>query len=198
MAYVRAAARGHLWLEDQAPETPVGLVLGAQVYPTGRPSRFLRARLELGVRLYRRSVVRALLLSGDANAPEYDEPAAMRAYLVARGVPASKILLDEAGYDTYDSCYRAQDVFGLTRVLVLTQSYHLPRAVGTARLLGLGADGVGDDSVSDAGLPWVRGAVRDQVACVKTVLDLASHRRPFLGPSRASEVSAALELVRAR
>jgi vancomycin permeability regulator SanA len=183
---VRGAAAGHLYPLDQVPYAPVGLVLGAQVYPNGMPSRFLRARLDLALLLLQRGTVDRLLLSGDARAPEYDEPAAMRDHLVAAGAPADRLVLDPGGLDTYDSCVRARDVFGVQQVVVVTQTYHLPRAVATARLIGLDAVGVGDRTVrlreDGEGLnePWSRGWVRDQVACVKTLWDVGTQRRPAL------------------
>jgi vancomycin permeability regulator SanA len=184
IAVVRGAAAGHLYPLDQVPSAPVALVLGAQVYPSGMPSRFLRARLDLALLLLQRGTVDRLLLSGDAQAPEYDEPAAMRAHLLAAGALDDRLVLDPWGLDTYDSCVRARDVYGVERVVVVTQAYHLPRAVGTARLLGLDAVGVGDRTVRQReegdGLnePWIRGWVRDQVACVKTVWDVGTRRRP--------------------
>jgi vancomycin permeability regulator SanA len=181
---VRAAAAGRCFREHRVPPAPVGLVLGAQVYPNGMPSRFLRARLDLGHRLLAAGRVDRLLLSGDAQAPEYDEPAAMRDYLLAAGIPGHLLTLDPYGLDTYDSCVRARDVYSADRVVIVTQTYHLPRAVGTARLVGLDAVGVGDSTVrrreDGDGLnePWVRGWFRDQLACVKTVWDVATRRRP--------------------
>ena len=185
VGFVRLRAAGHRHPELSVPPAPVALVLGAQVHPDGVPSSFLAARLELAARLLQAGRVRVLLLSGDARAPEYDEPAAMRRYLLARGVPAERLVLDPYGLDTYDSCVRARLVFGLTHVVVVTQSYHLPRAVATARAVGLQADGVGDTSVRRLSRPWVHGLLRDQVACVKTVLDLLRRREPVLGPASA-------------
>ncbi len=182
VAFVRRGAAGHRYAEADVPSAPVGLVLGAQVYPDGTPSSFLAARLELGRRLLEAGTVQVLLLSGDASAPEYDEPVAMSAYLVAAGVPVERLVLDGHGYDTYDSCVRAREVFGLERVVVVTQTYHLPRAVATARAVGLDAIGVGDDTVRRTSRAWLRGLVRDQVACVKTVVDLTTAREPVLGP----------------
>ena len=181
---VRGAAAGHLYPLDQVPYAPLALVLGAQVYPSGTPSRFLRARLDLALLLLQRGTVDRLLLSGDAQAPEYDEPAAMRSHLLAAGAEDDRLVLDPWGLDTYDSCVRARDVYGVDRVVVVTQTYHLPRAVGTARLIGLDAVGVGDRTVrlqeegDRLNEPWVRGWVRDQVACVKTVWDVGTRRRP--------------------
>ncbi|GAA1435770.1 hypothetical protein GCM10009616_33760 [Microlunatus lacustris] len=182
VGFVRWHAAGHLHAEAAAPAAPVALVLGAQVHPSGVPSSFLAGRLDLARRLLEAGRVQVLLLSGDGAAREYDEPAAMRRYLRAAGVPDEAMVLDRFGLDTYDSCFRASRVFGVERLLVVTQSYHLPRAVGTARALGLAAEGVGDVSVRRLRPAYLRGLFRDQVACVKTVVDLATRRQPALGP----------------
>lgn len=123
---MHGTASGCIYPLDQVPYAPVGLVLGAQVYLSGRPSRFLRARLDLALLLLQRGTVDRLLLSGDAQAPEYDEPTAMRDHLVAAGAPADRLELDPYGLDTYDSCVRARDVYGVQRVVIVTQGYHLP------------------------------------------------------------------------
>jgi vancomycin permeability regulator SanA len=183
VAFVRTTAAGHLFSEEDVPPAPVALVLGARVYPDGTPSSFLAARLDVARRLYLAGTVQVLLVSGDNLAPEYNEPEAMRRYLIAAGVPADRIVTDHAGFDTYDSCVRAKRVFGVSELIVVTQSYHLPRAVATARRVGLAANGVGDDSCRLLRRAWRRGVVRDQLACVKTVLDLARSRVPALGPA---------------
>jgi len=96
------------------------------------------------------------------------------------------MVLDRFGLDTYDSAYRAGEVYGVGRLLVVTQAYHLPRAVATCRALGIDADGVGDVAVRRLSSAWVRGVLRDQVACVKTVIDLVTRRQPVLErPSRS-------------
>lgn len=178
--YVRSLARGHLFSGTEVPYAPVGLVLGAQVYPDGTPSSFLRARLDLGRSLLLQGKVGMLLVSGDHAALDYDETAAMQQYLLDQGVPAQSIVVDRHGYDTYDSSVRARDVYQATKITVITQSYHLPRAVGTARAVGLDAAGVGDDSVRDRRLAWTKGVLRDQLACLKTLADLSTERRPVM------------------
>ena len=80
-------------------------------------------------------------MSGDNMAPEYNEPDAMRDYLINAGVPAEQVIADYAGFDTYDSCARAKRIFGVSKLIVVTQSYHLPRAVATCRALGVDATG---------------------------------------------------------
>jgi vancomycin permeability regulator SanA len=181
---VRRTADGHIYSAADVPPAPIALVLGAQVYPDGTPSPFLAARLDLARQLFDTGKVKAILVSGDKMAKEYDEPRAMRSYLVRAGVPAAQIVLDEAGIDTYSSSIRAKAVFGASDLIVVTQGYHLPRAVATCLLLGVKANGVADDTVRGS-RAWRSGALRDQFACVKTVIDLLARRRPILEAYRA-------------
>jgi vancomycin permeability regulator SanA len=188
VAWIKLAARGHVYPAETVPAAPVALVLGAQVYPDGTPSPFLTARLALAKRLYDAGTVRAILVSGDnsrpvGSGPEYDEPGAMRRWLVGRGVPERHVVVDYAGFDTYDSCVRAHRIFGVERAIVVTQSFHVPRAVALCRAVGMVADGVGDDSVAVYRRVWWRGIAREQVAAVKAAWDALSRRDPvFLGP----------------
>jgi vancomycin permeability regulator SanA len=180
--WVRAEARGHLYTEGNVPEAPVALVLGAQVYPDGNPSPFLAARLAIAQRLLEAGKIKAILVSGDHREWKYDEPGAMTRWLTDHGVPAAKIAQDHAGFDTYDSCVRAHKIFGVERAIVVTQSYHIARAVTLCRRLGVEADGVGDDSVRQFHKPWRISATREYGACVKAVVDVTSGRDPvFLG-----------------
>jgi vancomycin permeability regulator SanA len=112
----------------------------------------------------------------------YNEPGAMFLWLVDHGVPAERIALDHAGFDTYDSCARARRVFGVTTAIVVTQSYHIDRAVALCRHLGVDATGVGDDTVRAYRRPWLVSAGRENGALVKALADVASGRDPvFLG-----------------
>jgi vancomycin permeability regulator SanA len=182
--WIRFEARGRLYADPAAvPAAPVALVLGAQVHDDGRPSAFLAARLEVAKRLYDEGKVKALLVSGDHSRWEYDEPGTMRAWLVAHGVPERKVVVDYAGFDTYDSCQRARRIFGVHRVIVVTQTFHVARAVTVCRSVGVDALGVGDDSVRDLHYFWWKATIREQGAGVKAVWDVASRRDPvFLGP----------------
>jgi len=180
--WIDRGARGHTYSVDDVPAAPVALVLGALVYPDGSPSPFLIARLAVGLRLYQTGKVRALLVSGDHSRPDYDEPDSMRTWLLAHGVPARKVVVDYAGFDTYDSCARANRIFGVRRAIVVTQTYHLARAVTLCRYLGIDASGVGDDSVQGRWFSWWRASIREWGACVKAMYDLAVGRDPvFLG-----------------
>jgi vancomycin permeability regulator SanA len=190
--WVRAAARGHVYTVAAVPAAPVALVLGAQVYPDGNPSPFLAARLEIARQLLAAGKVRAILVSGDHMDWGYNEPGAMFQWLVDRGVPSQRIVLDHAGFDTYDSCARAREVFGVSKAVVVTQSYHIDRAVTLCHRLGVDATGVGDDTVRIYREPWRNSVVRERGAVVKALTDVVSGRDPvFLGP-REPGVEAAL------
>lgn len=181
--WVRQSAEDHVYDLAGVPAAPVALVLGAQVNPDGTPSAFLAARLGLARELLDAGKVRAILVSGDHRRWEYDEPGAMRRWLVDRGVPARQVVEDHAGFDTYDSCLRARRIFGVDRTIVVTQSFHIARAVTVCRRVGLDAVGVGDDSVRRFERAWNRGGFRENFAAVKAVYDVLSGRDPvFLGP----------------
>jgi vancomycin permeability regulator SanA len=179
---VRLLTRSRIVPIDRLPALPVAMVLGAEVYADGRPSQFLRARLDLAAELYRQGRVQRILASGDGRSPFYDETAGMRDYLVQAGVPAEDLLLDPAGLDTYDSCLRARDEFGLDRLAVVSQRYHLPRALAICRALGIEAWGVGDESVRAHSRTWGHGDRREFAANLKLLWDVFS-RRPSRVPT---------------
>jgi vancomycin permeability regulator SanA len=189
VSFVRSTAAGHIYAEYDVPKAPVALALGAQVNPDGTPSAFLAGRLDLAKRLFDAGVVQMIIVSGDHLAPEFDEPAAMRDYLIRAGLPTEKVIADPGGFDTYESCLRAKRIFHLSRLIIVTQSYHLVRAVATCRALGIDATGVGDDSARQHTIAWWRGAIRDQLACVKTVIDLATRSEPM--PDKLQSAAAA-------
>lgn len=186
VSFVRSIAAGHIYAQSDVPAAPVALVLGAQVNPDGTPSAFLAARLDLAKRLYDARLVEMIIVSGDHLAPEFNEAAAMRNYLIRTGLPEERVIADTGGFDTYESCLRAKRIFNLSRLIVVTQSYHLVRAVATCRALGIDATGVGDDSARQHAIAWWRGAIRDQIACLKTVIDLATRPDPKPGELRIS------------
>jgi vancomycin permeability regulator SanA len=178
VGWIRSAADGHLYSEQAVPPAPVALVLGAKVDDGGVASPFLAARLEIARRLLAAGKVGAILVSGDHMRWEYDEPGAMHRWLVEHGVPSTKIVQDHAGFDTYDSCARAARIFGVSRAIVVTQTYHLARAVTLCRDQGVDADGVGDDTVAAYRRPWLISSTREYGACVKAVVDVVSGRDP--------------------
>jgi vancomycin permeability regulator SanA len=124
------------------PDGMPALVLGAGVLPGREPTQVLQGRLTTALRLYQTGRVRWFLVSGDNRSPYYNEPQVMRKWLLKQGVPANRIVADYAGRRTYDSLRRAQVIFGLRRVVIVTSDFHLPRAVFIAQRLGLDAWGV--------------------------------------------------------
>ena len=137
--YVRRAAKPYL----RVPDEPVDciLILGCGVRPNGEPSLMLRDRLDKGIELYEAGIAPKLLMSGDHSREDYDEVNAMKDYAMAAGVPEEDIFTDHAGFSTYESMYRARDVFAVKKLVIVSQRYHLFRAVYDARALGLDAYG---------------------------------------------------------
>lgn len=178
-AWVRIDAGDHEFTVAQAPSAGVALVLGAGLRADGTPSEYLQYRLDDAAALFKAGKVKVLLVSGDNRTAEHDEPTAMRNYLVAQGVPVDKVVLDFAGQDTYDSCFRAKEIFGVTRLLVVTQQFHLSRAVFLCRQVGIDTDGVADPHPLVTSSP----EIREVPAAVKAAWDAIWQPDPrHLGP----------------
>jgi SanA protein len=135
-------AQSRVYTADNAPTAPVAIVFGAGLRRDGGPTPVLRDRIDTAVELYRAGKVKKLLMSGDNRFVDYNEPGAMKAYAIQLGMPEQDIVLDYAGRRTYDTCYRAKHIFGVEQALVVTQRFHLPRAVYTCNALGIQASGV--------------------------------------------------------
>ena len=121
------------------------VVLGASVFADGTPSGILQDRLDDGIALYFAGVAPKLIMSGDNGTESYNEVRVMKQYAIAQGVPSEDIFCDHAGFSTYESMYRAKYVFGCQRIVVATQTYHLYRALWSAKSLGMQATGVPSD-----------------------------------------------------
>lgn len=160
----------------------VGVVFGAGIY--GRtPSPFLARRLDIARRLYDGGKVRVILVTGDNSTTGYDEPTVMRDYLTARGVPSGRIVLDYAGFSTWDSCARARRIFGVRSAILVSQSFHIPRATVLCRAAGIDASAVGDDSGAYEWTPTVYGYAREIPATARALIDVWTKPDPqFLGP----------------
>lgn len=165
---------------ETAPSRRVAIVFGAGVWPDGRLSAILEDRVYTAVQLYRAGKVEKLLMTGDNRFIEYNEPGHMRAYALSLGVPSEDIVLDYAGRRTYDSCYRARHIFGVTEAILVTQAYHLDRALFTARALGIDAVGVAADRQAYVYLRryWWREVLATPVAWWEVKV---SHPLPILG-----------------
>lgn len=163
---------------DALPKAEVALVPGASVASNGTLSPVLKERADTAAGLYEAGTVSKILVTGDNSTLQYDEVYPVGKYLQALGIPQKDIFLDYAGFDTYSSMYRARDVFGVTSVLVVSQRYHLPRAVFIARSLGLAAYGVDASS----GEKYLAYSLREIPASIKAALDLMFARVPkYLG-----------------
>jgi SanA protein len=146
---------------ETLPEEPVAIVFGAGYWPSGALSLILRERLDAAIELYEAGRVSKLLFSGDNRVVEYNEPARMQAYALEQGVPREDIVLDYAGRRTYDTCYRARDIFGLHSAVLVTQRYHLPRALETCQGLGLNVVGYNANRYHHRGTYLIRYRLRE-------------------------------------
>ena len=171
-AAVQALSWGRTFTEvSDAPTRDVVLVMGAATYQ-GRPSPYLQARLDVALELWRLGRVSVFIVSGSTSD---DEPAVMRGYLEEHGVASADIVEDTGGNDSYSSCVRARETFGLTELTVVSQSYHVPRTVATCRLIGVDAVGVGDDTrAKDA--TWRSYERRELGANIKMIMDVVARR----------------------
>jgi len=152
------------------PTMPVAMVFGAGYWPSGRLSDALADRMDTAIDLYKVGKVNKLLLTGDNRFVDYNEPAQMAEYALSQGVPGEDLVLDYAGRRTYDSCYRAGAIFGVERAVLVTQAFHLPRAMYTCDRLGVEVVGVVADRRHYIRGPWYR--LREMPALVRAWLDL--------------------------
>ncbi len=138
-------ARARIYDPAAVPTERAAIVFGAGLWRDGTPTPVLRDRVATAAQLYFDGRVEKLLMSGDNRFVDYNEPAAMRDYALSLGVPEDAIVLDYAGRRTYDTCYRARAIFGLERAILVTQRFHLPRALFLCRQLGVESVGVPAD-----------------------------------------------------
>jgi SanA protein len=165
----------------KVPHAQAALVLGAQVKPDGKPSDMLFDRVKAAEDLYRAGRVDKLLLSGDHSRVNYDEVGTMRKMMLADGIPAADIFTDHAGFDTWDSAQRAKRVFDVDSAVVVTQGFHMARALYEARHAGLQASGFLADR-RDYGRVMPRLEAREALARVKAFGDVLTGASPkFLG-----------------
>lgn len=193
-AAVVLTARPHILTEEEACKLDADciLVLGSSVYGnTLAPT--VENRVLTGLALYEGGASDRLLMSGDHGKKDYDEVNSMKQYCVDKGVEPNVIFLDHAGFSTYDSMYRARDIFGVRKVIIVTQGYHLYRAVYIARALGLEAYGVVADGPDHSFLSDLRNQVRESLARVKDfVICIIEPEPTYLG--EAIPISGSAEL----
>ena len=156
------------------------VVLGCQVRPDGTPSLMLQDRIDKSVELYKAGAASTILMSGDHHTQDYDEPGKMKEVAVGQGVEARDVFQDHGGLSTYETMYRAKEVFGAQRVLIVTQRYHLYRSLYIAQALGLEAWGVPALEVNYPGQTY--RDVREILARCKDVVKSISQPLPtYLG-----------------
>jgi vancomycin permeability regulator SanA len=196
--WVQSGAAGHLYDEadlagETGPRAAVVIVLGAQVAPGGtQPMPFLQGRLDTAAALLASGRAQVALVSGDAKGTSGDETAVMRDYLAATGVDPARVVADPYGLDTYDSCVRARQVYGVTRALVVTQRYHLGRAVTLCRRAGIDADGVGARCEGCRWWTQAGNSVREYYACGKAAWEAYRDRPPAIISPPSTEIADAL------
>ncbi len=165
---------------NNIPNCYTALVLGAKVYNDGSLSGILRDRVNTALELYKVGKIKRFLLSGDHGREDYDEVNQMKIYLQNKGVKEVDIFLDHAGFDTYNSAYRAKHIFLVNDVIIISQGFHIKRAVYIARKLGLDAYGIKADKRSYSIARKM--VIREKLANVKAFFELLSNKKPtYLG-----------------
>lgn len=181
--HVAAVARPYCYDSFAAlPVNKVGLLLGTSKYTAkGHENLHYRYRIDLAVLLYKAGKIQYILASGDNSRRTYDEPTQMKMDLVARGIPADRVVLDYAGFRTLDSVVRARDIFGLTQLTIISQRFHNERAVYLARARGIEAVALNARDVTEYN--GFKTKLREKFARVAAFLDLnLFHTQPkFLG-----------------
>lgn len=161
--YVNQVGARYIYPADKVPAADAVLILGAYVFPDGTLSDMLEDRVTVGYDLYVQRKAPKIIVSGDHGRKDYDEVNTMKSYLKNKGVTGQDVFMDHAGFSTYESLYRARDIFQARKVTIVTQRYHLSRAVFIARELGLEAYGVASD-LHDYGPVMVKYQVREMAA----------------------------------
>jgi SanA protein len=176
------SARGRVYTVADVPARRVAIVFGAGLWRDGSPTPILYDRVATAADLYHAGKVEKLLLSGDNRFVDYNEPAAMRELALTLGVPDEDIVLDYAGRRTYDTCYRAKAIFGVTQAILVTQEFHLPRALYLCNQLGLDAVGVNADLRDYRRASVLYWNLRELIATTAAVWDVTvRHPVPVLG-----------------
>lgn len=176
--YVHYSVQDRVYSDiSKVPHCRVAMVLGAWVRPNGSLCESLETRVNKAIALYKAGKCEKLLMSGDNRFKNYNEPERMRDYAIKKGVPAQDIALDYAGRRTYDSVYRARHIFGQRKMIVVTQSFHLDRAIFLCKHLGVDAYGLKASAVTDP-----RASIRECPACLNAIADVyLLHPHPVMG-----------------
>ena len=185
---IRIASSGRLYDKttiEQVPDARAAVVLGCvRILKDGSRNQFYGYRIRAAAELYKAGKVKAVIVSGDNHVKGYDEPSDMKEDLVAAGIPAEKVVCDYAGFRTLDSVVRAKEVFGAERFIVVSQPFHVRRALFLA--WGFGCDAYGYAAEDVRGINSIMTLLREQLAKVAALMDVVIRRQPkFLGSKEA-------------
>ncbi len=164
------------------PADRVAIVFGAGLRYDGTPTAILQDRVQTAVQLYEKGKVSKILMSGDNSFVDYNEPEAMRQYALSLGVPDEDIVLDYAGRRTYDTCYRASAIFQVQSAILVTQSFHLPRALFLCNSFGVKSNGVAANNIYFRKISRLIWNARELFATTQAVWDVyVAKPLPILG-----------------
>ena len=181
-AYILLSTSGEYTADvADVPAAPVAIVPGALVQPNGKMSVMLGDRVKDAYRLWKAGKVEKILVSGDHHTWAYDEPDTMRKALVARGVPPQDVFEDHAGFDTWATMVRARSIFGVDHAVVVTQGFHMPRALFLADEAGIQATGLASD-LHRYGYQEEKSSVREVLSRVKAIADVTLDTPAMAGP----------------
>jgi SanA protein len=176
------ASRGKIYSADEVPTRRVAIVFGAGLWRDGTPTPVLIDRVTTAANLYFAGKVEKLLMSGDNRFVNYNEPEAMRQLALSLGVPSDAIVRDYAGRRTYDTCYRARAIFGVTQAILVTQAFHMPRALYLCNRLGVDSVGVESDLRVYRKSSMLAWQIRELLATAAALWDVnIAHPVPVLG-----------------
>ena len=151
--YVRVSTKNQIIKENEysnLSDVDCIIILGAGIWGD-KPSPMLEDRLQEGIKLYQNGISDKIIMSGDHGKKEYDEVNIMKNYAIEKGIPSENIFMDHAGFSTYESIYRAKDIFQAKKVVIVTQKYHLYRSIFIANFLGVKSYGIKSDERSGTG-----------------------------------------------
>ncbi len=178
--YVRSSTKNKIYYTvKKFPKNDVGIIFGAGINGN-QPSKYLKDRLDAGILLYKMKRINKILLSGDNGRDEYDELTVMKNYCYNHGVDTTKIFVDYAGFDTYSTMYRAKHIFKIKKATLISQEYHLNRAIYIGQKLGIKSAGYSANNGEYHGYKYV--CFREYGSIFKSFFDVLRDREPrFLG-----------------
>jgi SanA protein len=178
--YVKSSTKKNIYYSiKRFPKNDVGIIFGAGINGS-QPSKYLKDRLDAGILLWKAKRINKILLSGDNGRDEYDELTVMKNYCFNHGVDTTKIFIDYAGFDTYSTMYRAKHIFKIKKATLISQEYHLNRAIYIGNQLGIKSVGYSANKGEYLGYNYVR--FREYGSIFKSFFDVLRNRQPrFLG-----------------